>query len=358
LRLRYALAAAAVAALTGAALAVVLTRSASAPHRVPAAPCAAGTLPTLVADYETAARDIYRGERAGPEERTDAAHVTSATDLTSALAAGNQPATLAAVTRIVYRPHWHIVRLRVLSTSGRVLADVGGPYIIAPVRGKLFFKGAVVGSYVMSVQDDVGYAKLVARFTHLPVELYFHGRRLMGRRFPRREAPPRLPANGSAITVRGRRSVTVSYTARAFPSGKLHVLLAIPRPSARLFRQSCAVVSATTYGAIATDLAGLLNLPHSYRSSVPVRREYEDFVELDGDGGFGSTYVFVRHGARAVAGTVANGPKEIPRSGSLAFEGRHWTVFSFAPLPPTRIYLLLPESLAKRAGRRGASGAT
>jgi hypothetical protein len=355
MRLRYALAAAAVAALAGGALAAVLTRSASAPHKPPAVPCAAGTLPTVVADYESSARDIYLGERMGPEERTDAAHVASATDLTSALAAGNQAATLAAVTRIVFRPHWHIVRLRVLSTSGLVLADVGGPYIIAPVRGTLRFKGAVVGSYVMSVQDDVGYAKLVARFTHLPVELYFHGRRLMGRRFPRREAPRRLPPNGSSITVRGRRSVTVSYTAHAFPSGKLHVLLAIPKPSAQLSRQSCAVVSATTYGAIATDLAGLLNLPHSYRSSVSARRDYEDFVQLDGDGGFGSTYVFVRRGATPVAGTVANGPKKIPRRGSLAFKGRHWTVFSLAPVPPTRIYLLLPESRGRPAGRRGAS---
>ena len=39
--------------------------------------------------------------------------------------------------RIVYHPFWHIVRLRVLDASGRVLADFGGPDVIAPVSGTL-----------------------------------------------------------------------------------------------------------------------------------------------------------------------------------------------------------------------------
>ena len=49
-----------------------------------------------------------------------------------------------AVHGLVYS-HTHIVRLRVLQ-GGRLLADIGGPYIIAPVGGSLRFHGRVVGS--------------------------------------------------------------------------------------------------------------------------------------------------------------------------------------------------------------------
>ena len=72
---------------------------------------------------------------------------------------------------IVYTPHWHIVRLRVMQGT-RVLADVGGPYVIAPVTGTLEQHGRTLGRYVMSVQDDTGYVKLVSRFIGVPVELY------------------------------------------------------------------------------------------------------------------------------------------------------------------------------------------
>ena len=40
---------------------------------------------------------------------------------------------------------------------------VSGPYVIAPVTGSLRSGGKVIGSFVMSVQDDVGFTKLETR---------------------------------------------------------------------------------------------------------------------------------------------------------------------------------------------------
>ena len=73
--------------------------------------------------------------------------------------------------RCVYKPHWHIVRLRV-ERGGHVLADVGGPHVTAPVSGMLRAHGRTLGRYVMSVQDDLGYVKLVTRFIGAPIDLY------------------------------------------------------------------------------------------------------------------------------------------------------------------------------------------
>ena len=123
------------------------------------AACGAATVATVAAVDATVTTDIYRNELAGTKVSFDLAQITSAGDLLSAVASP-RAATLAAVSRIVSHPAWHIVRLRALDAAGNILADVGGPYVIAPVSGVLWLGGRVVGSFVMSVQDDVGVTKL------------------------------------------------------------------------------------------------------------------------------------------------------------------------------------------------------
>jgi hypothetical protein len=309
------------------------------------AACGATSATTVLADEETTAKGIYLGENASAEVTADATHVQNSTALVRAVADNNKAATLAATTRLVITRGWHIVRLRVLSSSGAVLADVGGPYVIAPVTGKLMSHGTVVGSYVMSVQDDIGYARLVTRFTKLPIELYRNGTRLMGRSFPHQEVPAKVPPNGTSITVNGHPSVTVAFTANAFPSGTLEVLLAVPKPSVALAKDSCATVNATTYGEIAEHIAARFRFPGQYSS----------FVTLDNN--FGPKLIFVRSGSTQLAGTLAKGPASIPWSGNLAYAGQSWDVFSFVALAPARIYLLFAPYVAP-SGTTGASGAS
>ncbi|HEY8303295.1 MAG TPA: hypothetical protein VIG42_01785, partial [Solirubrobacteraceae bacterium] len=130
--------------------------AATAGETTPHGACGAASARTIAGVYDRVARRIYVGEIHGGEVRADIAHVTGSRELLSALASSNVQAVRSAVYGIVYMPHWHIVRLRV-AQHGRVLADVGGPYIIAPISGPLFSHGSKVGTFTMSVQDDVGY---------------------------------------------------------------------------------------------------------------------------------------------------------------------------------------------------------
>jgi hypothetical protein len=304
------------------------------------ADCGAGAQAVITAGYQAATHTIYAGELASLEVTDDLEHVTSSKRLASAVAGGDQTAVLAATHKIVYTHHWHIVRLRVLSSDGRVLADVGGPFVLAPVRGQISYHSAVVGRFVMSVQDDLGYEKLVTRFTGLPIELYRNGSPLMGRDFPRREVPPHLPLQGTPIRVNGVPSVPVAYSLHAFPAGTIGVTLAIPRASAALEATACLDVRARTYAVIAVHIAALLNL----------RTAATAFMTLDGGLDAGNL-IFVRQGQTQLASSDDRpGPPSIPLSGRLDYARRSWLVRSFLAAGSVRVYLLFPVGPATGHG--------
>jgi hypothetical protein len=312
------------------------------------ADCGAGAQAVITAGYQAATHTIYAGELASLEVTDDLEHVTSSKRLASAVAGGDQTAVLAATHKIVYTHHWHIVRLRVLSSDGRVLADVGGPFVLAPVRGQISYHSAVVGRFVMSVQDDLGYEKLVTRFTGLPIELYRNGSPLMGRDFPRREVPPHLPLQGTPIRVNGVAYVTLIYPVLAFPSGEVDVTLAIPAATTALERASCADVDAQTYGEISIHLARLINVRNSSATYVMLDHEFDP-----------GKLTFVRSGSIQVAGSDGlPGPPSIPDSGSVSYNGQTWLVYSFITRHSLRVYLLFPDTTGGGAGTTGATGAS
>ncbi|HEX5308211.1 MAG TPA: hypothetical protein VFW38_03935 [Solirubrobacteraceae bacterium] len=293
--------------------------------------CGAATAQTIGAIDAQVARRIYRGELSGREVGEDVAHVTGSQELLSALAGGSQTAVYNAVHTIVYTPHWHIVRLRV-TRGARVLADVGGPYIIAPLKGSLRQGATKLGSYVVSVQDDVGYVKLVTRFVDVPIDLYGGpaprpaDKFLMGTL----QRAPKLPVDGSSVKAHG-----VSYFVRvaqadAFPSGKLKVALFVPAPSKALSARSCAAVRDLAWGEIVKHVAARFR---------PLATQYQDFVgTLEGSTG---GVAFVREGNLQVAGLSA-GPRYLPAHGKVSYHGRVWQVFSWEPFPPARVYFLAP----------------
>jgi hypothetical protein len=75
-----------------------------------------------------------------------------------AVAERSPTATRAAIVGF-FEEHLHVVRVRV-TVGGRLLVDVGGPYVLAPVRGTLREHGRDVGRFEMAIQDDAGYLKL------------------------------------------------------------------------------------------------------------------------------------------------------------------------------------------------------
>jgi hypothetical protein len=316
----------AAATLVAAALTLV---AAGAPARAATAACGTGTLAAVASVDATAAEHIYANELAGTEVSFDLAQVTGAADLRSAVAAGNAAATFAAVHRIVFHPAWHIVRLRVLSTTGRLLADIGGRYVIAPVAGVLRWRGRTVGRFVMSVQDDTGETKLETRFIGDAIGIYVGGQ-LVAERYA--SLPPAPPA-GPALTLARTRYTVVSQTFRSFPTGTLEEVMLVPPPSRSLQRASCDSVRAGEFGRIAARLAAL---------ATALRKQYPGYAATVHI--YTGAEVFVRDGAEQLASSGGAGPRLLPRAGSVSYQGRRWLVFSFEPRPPARVYVLAPPA--------------
>ena len=319
----------AVALVSGGVTLAALAGIAAADAVRTSAACGSASTATIAAVDATVVSDIYRNELAGTEVSFDLAQITGAHDLLAAVARHNQAATLKAVQRIVYHPAWHIVRLRVLDESGRILADVGGPSVIAPVSGVLRSGGHTIASFVMSVQDDAGETKLETRFLGDPIGIYASGRLVVERDASFPPAPP----SGPALSLGGVRYRPVSETANAFPSGTLdEVILVAPAPAA-LATRPCAAIRAGEFGRVAERFA---KLAQSLSQHYP---GYATTVSI-----YTGALVFVRTGTRQLASSGGAGPPSLPPSGTVSYRGRSWLVFSFEPATSTRVYLLVPPA--------------
>jgi hypothetical protein len=177
---------------------------------------------TLVNTISRIARLIYAGE-AGHRALIQVHRVQHDPALLSAVARRDPAATRTAIEGLLNQ---HIVRLRV-SAGARLLADVGGPYVLAPVDGALRLHGRQIGNFVLSIQDDEGYLRLTKRLAGLRVLMYMRGSELVKNSLgPVRGA---IPASGS-YQYRGHTFRVFTLDASAFPSGPLtiHVLIPIP----------------------------------------------------------------------------------------------------------------------------------
>ena len=324
--IRLAAAALAIGALALTALAAGTPAAATAGA---ASACGASTVATLAAADATVTTDIYRNELAGTEVSFDLAQVTGAADLLGAVAGHDRAGTLKAVNRIVYHRHWHIVRLRALDASGHLLADVGGPYVIAPISGVLRSGGRVVGRFVMSVQDDIGVAKLETHFVGDPIGMYVAGKLVA----ERGASFPLTQPRGSSVTLGGVSYHAVTETYNAFPTGTLQAVILVAPPAPPLTRQPCAIVRAGEFGRVGVRLAQLApTLTQHYYGYASTVRIYT------------GAEVFVRNGAKQLTSSDGAGPAVLPRSGTVSYQGRTWLVFSFDPRPSTTVYMLIPPA--------------
>ncbi len=287
--------------------------------------CGVQSAATVAGVEEQVAQRIYADELSGRETVTDEAHVRLSQALLNALSSGNAAAIHAAVAAIVYTPHWHIVRLRVMQ-GNRVLADVGGPYVIAPVTGTLEQHGHTLGRYVMSVQDDTGYVKLVSRFMDVPVELYRGRSYLMGTLQP----PPPLPHTEASVAAGHSTYMARVFAAGSFPSGTLNVALLVPQPSRAFAALGCGQLRADTWGSVAMHIAARLAL-HS--------AGYDELVRVVRATGGAS--VFVLSGGHPLAG--GSPPRHLRQEGSVRIGGQRRWVFSWLAAPQVRVYVVAPS---------------
>jgi hypothetical protein len=132
------------------------------------------------------------------------------------------------------------------------------------------------------------------------------------------------------VTLAGQRYATQALSFNAFPAGTLQAVIALPAPTAAQLAESCQAVTVGEIGRVAQRLALRFH---------PLVANYPNFVEVvHSETG---ALVVVRIGLRAIAGTAGPGAVPLPTSGSVTYNGRVWTVFSFAPTPPARVYLLV-----------------
>jgi hypothetical protein len=202
--------------------------------------CGASAEETQVNTLARLANLIYLGER-GPRTLAQVRRVQRSQALLQAVAA-HDPKAVKAASEVLL--HHHLVRLRV-SSGGKLLYDLGGPFVLAPVHADLHLHGRTIGSIVISIQDDEGYLRLTRRLVGLSVLMYMRGangrpqlvKNSLG---PGVGGPQSVPESGS-YTYKGpptpptqgpptRRFRVFTVNAEAFPSGPLTIRVLVPMP--------------------------------------------------------------------------------------------------------------------------------
>ncbi|HEY7966663.1 MAG TPA: hypothetical protein VID68_06525 [Solirubrobacteraceae bacterium] len=292
----------AVAAIIAIAAIVVAGASGGAPAAVTTA-CGSATVSAYDSTALAAVLRIAQGERDGHAVRRAVHAIETNSALLSAVSAGDRAAVQSAVYALVYN-HMHIVRLQVVS-AGRVLGDVGGPHVLAPVQGTLRSGGRVIASFTMSIQDDLGYELLISRLVGQHSVMTYNGQ-LVQRDIA--ADPATLPGTGTTL-VHGARYLVDSFDVGHFPTGQLRVWLLVRAPPASLSKQPCAQVRADEAAAIARLAYGRASTGTSIQFALdalikdrglPVAIAAGDYAaastlvtELVNKGGFGGLRVLV-----------------------------------------------------------------
>jgi hypothetical protein len=189
----------------------------------PASTCPPTSAETAIDAIGETVKRIYREEQSGAATRAVVHDFENSRPFQEAVATDNPTATRAAIVKF-FEGTLHVVRVR--ATLGeKLVADVGGPHVLAPIRGDVRnAHGRVVGHFLLSVQDDLGYVILAQRFAGVQAFLYEDKQLLLGSASP---APLSIPKHGEML-FDGISYHTYSFTAEAFPKGPLEVSLLIP----------------------------------------------------------------------------------------------------------------------------------
>jgi hypothetical protein len=172
------------------------------------------------ATYGLVAERVYYAEHEGSKAELLLHYAEHSRPFREAVLAGNATATRAAIIGF-FRSHLHIVRVRVIR-GGKLLLDVGGPHVLAPIPGVIRnARGQVAAHFLMAIQDDLGFQILSRAFTGAQVVMREGTRQVMGSLSP---GPATIPNRGRVV-YRGASYQTYSFMAEAFPSGPLRISL-------------------------------------------------------------------------------------------------------------------------------------
>jgi hypothetical protein len=185
--------------------------------------CGQTSQDTTVNTLRHVANLIYEGEL-GRSAQLQVRRVQRNHALLEAVAHRQPAATRLAIDALLNE---HIVRLRV-SAGGRLLSDVGGPYVLAPVHATLRLGDHTIGSFVLSIQDDEGYLRLAKRLAGLDVLMYMSPNAQLVKN-SLGPLPGFVPASGP-YSYHGHAFSVFTVNAEEFPSGPLAIRVLVPIP--------------------------------------------------------------------------------------------------------------------------------
>jgi hypothetical protein len=167
--------------------------------------CGATRAATVAATVGTVGERLVHAEETGPEAARALDLVAHDPGFVRAVRRRDGAALRTAIVRFFEIKRLHIVRVRATTASGRLVGDVGGPYVLAPAsRAIRDRRGRLLGRVTLSVQDDAGFIKLMRRFTGAGVVL-------------------RTPAGIVPGSTRAPHGTPFTFTTRAFPAQRLAV---------------------------------------------------------------------------------------------------------------------------------------
>jgi hypothetical protein len=164
---------------------------------------------------------IYREELESPYVKATVRRMEATSAFRSSVAARDVAATRAAIVGF-FAAHIHVVRVRV-TVGSHVLIDLGGPHVLAPVRGVLREGSKTIGRFTTAIQDDAGYLRLAHLFTGAEILMRTSSGQVEGTLQP---GPARVPGRGP-VTYHGHSYEAYSFTGEAFPAGPLRISLLI-----------------------------------------------------------------------------------------------------------------------------------
>lgn len=196
---------AAVNPLAPSALVAVLGASACQAAAAPS-PSTATMAGARMDAYVHVARLIYANERSGSPVRASLTRISH----DAAAMRGNR----AELLRQLFLPRFHVVRLR--WAKGAKVVDVGGRFVVAGKR---------LGPLTISMQDVIGYVKLIHRQTGMRVVVRGNAGHVVASTPALGRAT--LPTSGT-VTVSGRTYLVKHFTEPGFAGETLRVWLLGP----------------------------------------------------------------------------------------------------------------------------------
>jgi hypothetical protein len=185
----------------------------------------AGPAATHADTLAQVAQRIYQQEVGGAVGRSSVRRIARDATLDRALADGNAKALRAEMLRQLFMPGKHVVRLRVVR-DGRALSDVGGRFVVGgPAVDLRAPDGRSTGRLEISLQDVLGYRKLVNRLTGADVVI--RGSAGHVETSLRAAARASLPEGGT-MTLQGRSYLVREFRERGFGGEPLRVWLLLP----------------------------------------------------------------------------------------------------------------------------------